>query len=668
MDPIRILIYTDDPKRVREGGPFGIRELRKHLAAHRPAFADVQVSLVSRNSDAAHHADQRLDDELQKGNYDQVWFFGIHQANKPEFELIFPGGGGPHSELEPDEIAELTLRMSVASQPGASGIGILVAGDHANPPPDIPLPSGPGMLCPEGVDHETFLGLGRALGKHIPRAGELRKWEGPPTHCPEDSFNTQFLPHGGDLQDPSNQADANPQPLILETFDSGGNPSPVGKPHDLFRGRNGKWIQVLPDHDHEGGVVLPRDFPTETWPVGGHFQPRPQVIAYGTDRRTGRRLKILAAYDGDPASVGRILSDSSWHHYFNINLNSLSANPPQSPASDQIGQLFSNMAVWLSPRSKRQAMGVAMIDWLATHPLMLEQAGSGALNTGRLATSLLFQAASSCEIHELLVALCPDSLRERVPKFVFPATTEVDQFPSAELLLGSILGEYFANRINQDVQESHEARLSIIARGFMNAFALNAMAVGSVAYDSFGNLFALSAVSTRDSIAMEVLKTLKTGELISERKTTMNDIKRESWFYTLNLDKNGDEEEFTLILDLNSADCETLGPALKVCKVSGTLKSKVPEVFEVTGTRIFTFTQPLSVINLKVKFRKVKLVISGVIDSDNELLSRFFAHAPEGVASSTLLPPGSVDPDEGDTGTGTGTQTLLGQEEPTSRE
>ena len=143
----------------------GIRELRRHIAAHQPAFASIRITLVSRNSDVNHHAGHLLHDELAKKDYDEVWFFGIHQKNKEPFMLGIPGGGGPRSELETAERDDLSVRMGVSADPRATGIGILMAGDHANPPPHIIPPSGPGQLCPPNVDHETFLGLGRALGK-----------------------------------------------------------------------------------------------------------------------------------------------------------------------------------------------------------------------------------------------------------------------------------------------------------------------------------------------------------------------------------------------------------------------------------------------------------------------------------------------------------------------
>ena len=34
-----------------------------------------------------------------------------------------------------------------------------------------------------------------------------------------------------------------------------------------------------------------------------------------------RCFGAISAYDGDPAGVGRIVCDATWHHFVNINLN-----------------------------------------------------------------------------------------------------------------------------------------------------------------------------------------------------------------------------------------------------------------------------------------------------------------------------------------------------------
>jgi hypothetical protein len=662
---IRVLLYTDDPNRVNQKGPLGVGELCKHLKAHESPLAVIDPKLMSRNSgpNPADHAKVRLTDALLK-EFDQVWFFGIHQENKTNYSLEFPGGGGPRSELEEDEILALEHWMSVDPNHGWPGIGVLMAGDHANPPPSVVLPPGSDPLCPP-LDHKTFLGLGRAIGKGVPRAGELRKWEGPPTHCLEDNFNSQFLPFAGDLNQPQHQMDDNPQPLILQTFDAQGNPSSAGQPHELFKGTNGSWIRVFPDHDHEGTLALPTKFPPAVWPNTTTVWPKPSIIAYGTDRRTGQRLDILSAYNGDAVKRGRIVADSSWHHYFNVNLKFLSADQPESAAARQLGEYYRNLAFWLSPLSRRREIADAMILWLATHPLMLEQAGSGVNSVGRLAAGLLSEFVTGCQLQELLIALCPIKISRKVQRFVFPKPTEAQSVPSPETLLGAVLSEYFseASQSGNFQDEINSQLRSIIERGVTHAFKLNASALLLLAVESLSLLSPLpaAALSPQTQNVLESLKLLHPDSLISERIPSMS-ATEPSFFYQLTLDKNGKSETFSLNLFTSDSTCGVVGPdRIPVCKVWGTLVPGGAAPSAVRGTRIPLETDR-SYISLEFRLRNVRIVATGVM-MGSALYTRFFAFAPGDAArlleaTSTADPP-RIDPADGDTGTGTGTATLV---------
>jgi len=653
---IRVLIYTDDPEKVREDGIFGIRELRKQIAAHPLGFADIDLATpVSRNSSASHHADRKINDELNrdpKNPYHEVWFFGIHQANKPKFKLQFPGGGGPRSELEADEVAALETWMSVDGSNGSKGIGVLMSGDHSNPPPDKQPVSGPNKFCPPNLDHRLFFGLGRAIGKNVPRGGLLRKWEGPPTHCSEDSFNTLFPP--------PDQMDPRPQRLILPRFDLHGNPDPTGRPHELFRGKNGEWIRVLPDHDHEGAVILPDDFPEKIWPSGQGSQPRPKFVAFGTDQRTGRQLNILAAYDGDAAGVGRIVSDSSWHHYFNVNLKFLSADNLDLPEADQIGQFYSNLVLWLAPIAIRRAMANSMFTWLATHPLMLEEISAGPFNIGTIARQLLREVASDCEIHELLVAACPTALRTKYETFDFPDEPGMNELPTVEVILGSVISKYFEVLFEseQDFAVSDTQLATVITEGFIHAFVLNARSGVTFSWHSLTMLSSFQPGFMSPAI-INSFKSLESLPLAIEhsetRRSTMR-IATEPISFTIRLDKGG-EEDFTL--ELETGECQIFEPLeLSICPLRGWLRSDFEE-YEVRGTLFYS--PLLSALHLEFPFRRVRLIMGGFVHSNGDILTRFIAVEPSSQLSKRVNLPRNmaINPDVGDTGTGTGTATLL---------
>ena len=480
---IRILLYTDDPEKVTTGVDqrLGLGLMINLLHAHEPAFARVCFDLVSRNSSRTLHADQKLTDVLSKREYDQIWFFGLHQVNKEPFTLDEPSGG-PHSELCEDEIAYLAQWME-RPEGGGRGGGVLMTGDHANPRPKNSLPSTHHSCCAEPSGDARLMSLGRALGRCVPRAGMLRKWEGSPTRDVSSSYNTQVLASGTNVEAIHLESDRVPQQLILKYFNELGEPAQKGKPHPLFLYKPEEYIQVFPDHRHEGAVIIPRKFDEQVWPQADRV--RPSVVARGLDKRNGRKLNILAAYDGDRAGVGRIVADSSWHHYFTVNLaNFLNITTPGS-VTDQLGQFYANLAVWLSPLRRRREMASMMIQWLVNHPLMFEEVISGTpdfqsvLGTGKTAYQLLSEKAAPCEIHELLWAVTPETYRQQFETLYFPEHgAALSPLPSKQLILGSILNAYhrqtteaLASEDSDSVDERGEG--GFVSAGVQQAFRLH---------------------------------------------------------------------------------------------------------------------------------------------------------------------------------------------------
>jgi hypothetical protein len=392
---IKILLYTDDPNAISESDNLlGLSSMKERLEAHAPAFAKLSIKWVSRSSDRNHHADNKLDvvmsrEEVETGApFDEIWFFGLHQTNTEKFSLgVFRGG--PASELDANEVDALRKWMNAEK---GLGLGVLMTGDHNNPvPPNRILNTNGG--CADTVEAPELLGLGRALGRCVPRAGALRKWDGPPSSRANDNLNT--------ISSTGFQTDRVPQNLIHERFNPAGELDRNGGPHPLFFYQQGSFIDVFPDHRHEGELVIPDVLDHDVWPFGPNGQPRPTIVAFGTDRRTDKQIGLVSAYDGDLAGVGRIVADSSWHHYVNINLKGFPHPAPPDSNSDKIGQFYGNLAVWLAPVSKRRQMAQAMYWELADYTLLLEQVDDP-LRTGITAYSLLERAASPCEIHELL--------------------------------------------------------------------------------------------------------------------------------------------------------------------------------------------------------------------------------------------------------------------------
>jgi hypothetical protein len=466
---IKILLYADDPDDVTLSSsklkPLSLGLMRAHLMAHEPASARFSIEYVCRYGFERPPTINKLDSVLEQERFDQIWFFGLHQANLEKFSLsIFQGG--PQNELDEDEVLALRRWMQANEAEGFPGGGVLMTGDHSNKRPTKAAPS-TNPACPDPNGGEDLLGLGRALGRCVPRGGMLRTWECSPTNRPGDTLNT--------VETLGTESDEKPQRLILQNVNEEGDPDENGQPHPLFHYKPGRWIEVFPDHDHEGALDRPKSFDPDVWPLGlnGQPQPQPHVVAYGINQRTSERIDIIAAYHGDRAGVGRIVADSTWHHYFNRNLRRFQHPAPEGSPSDQIGQFYANLAVWLSPRSKQREMAHALFWELAKYTLRLERVPDDPepeSSIGQATYNIVSQVASPCEVHELMQAVAPERFRAcNFPEKRFGFS----ELPSRELLLGSIMCSYHKEMIQADNEDDYYVPLEadeVIVAGFNRAF------------------------------------------------------------------------------------------------------------------------------------------------------------------------------------------------------
>ena len=213
METITILVYVDSSIFTDQAGSLfgGLSDLVRFSKEKTKHLANVEFHFLQR------HEKDDLGNEINGANrltadllkpYDEVWFFGLRQVNTER---------QPHNELEDDEVESLTDWMNLG--------GVFLTGDHSKPDPTIET-----STCAE-LGHASFLGLGRALGFRIPRAGQMRVWHGPPTGCTDgelrdlDNFNTSEGEDPCLLDDPLLQFDEKPQ--IFGSFDKGVHTSPA---------------------------------------------------------------------------------------------------------------------------------------------------------------------------------------------------------------------------------------------------------------------------------------------------------------------------------------------------------------------------------------------------------------------------------------------------------
>jgi hypothetical protein len=331
MIPITILIVVDSNPAVSHGFTWGASPKDQYFTLHTlvstlQTQGNIIVDTAHRDGDVnatfqnAFNFSTSIPDLAA---YDEIWLFGYDGSN---------GNLSPGSSISDEEVAVIAAYMQ-------SGGGIFATGDHA--------------------------GLGSLMCGKIPRVRSMRKWyqdgdadlpNGAPANWPgggSDRADTLVIGHAGEWYF-DNQSDDQPQTLSF----------PGGVVHPILNGSNGP-ISNFPDHMHEGEVLgfggisgpgLRTPWTVdETITIGGlnvveypvvqGHQEIPTIIATGlvtgshttiieqtamgcensnfssdSNPVTGKQINILSVYDGHNANVGRILTDSSFHHYLDLNL------------------------------------------------------------------------------------------------------------------------------------------------------------------------------------------------------------------------------------------------------------------------------------------------------------------------------------------------------------
>ena len=335
--------------------------------------------------------------------YHQIWFFGDWpglDANKPEFpDSRIEDDGYQH--MEPGEVALIAAWMN-------NGGGVFATGDHAL--------------------------LGASMCHKIPRVRSMRKWthaQGVPSFRGPDRHQTlQGLPT---ISQDEAEGDRYPQRIYPVYRRDSAWPSAFGqRPHPILCGPVGV-IDEFPDHMHEGAVVEDDDVVQNGWLVPGSGdaeyptfpivvgpaiggdstigkpetlgrRPLPKVIAYGmtTNPEQARRaFPLIGVYDGDWAHVGRVVVDSTWHHWFSMNLVGLRDEAPGFYRNMQ--SYYRNVGVWLATPAQR----TSMLFWATWGVLIGSQPGLfhpalGVYGMGERAVDVLGRTAPQCIVSELV--------------------------------------------------------------------------------------------------------------------------------------------------------------------------------------------------------------------------------------------------------------------------
>jgi hypothetical protein len=152
---------------------------------------------------------------------------------------------------------------------------------------------------------------------------------------------------------------------------------------------------------HEGRLTIPTSLPAGIWPAGANDQPRPEVIARGTDKRNGTIYDIVIAYDGSTANAGRIVADSTWHHYFNVNLKGFLG----SPVLERLADFYRNLTEWLAPPDKRAKIAIWRLLTVTQNPSVVMATGNTLRVVGDVAANVLRKSLGPCVIGQTVTTL-----------------------------------------------------------------------------------------------------------------------------------------------------------------------------------------------------------------------------------------------------------------------
>ena len=311
-------------------------------------------------------------------SFDEVWMFGIETsfANSGYTSRQANTGRYPASRLNDAELLALAQHMNAPH-----GGGIFATGDHG--------------------------ALGRALCGSVQRVRNMRWWDNFPNAADTTNEVSMLGPRRNDTNRAghdagwrfSDQSDDVPQEIELTLYSTPLNVlRNVRYPHPVLCGRNGR-IDVLPDHPHEGECRLPDNLDLTDTPDSSNEYPfitstttrlEPELVAFGRvpagnsgsgvtgfkQATQAHRFPVISAYDGHRAGVGRIVCDSTWHHFVNVNLIGVleggafdefgPGNPGESTtkhdgflssatggaALDKIKNYYTNIGVWIAPTAR----------------------------------------------------------------------------------------------------------------------------------------------------------------------------------------------------------------------------------------------------------------------------------------------------------------------------
>ena len=398
--------------------------------------------------------DIKTDQPFDIYDYDQIWLFGVRDLlDDPD-------------RLDDDELALLTDWME-------KGGGLFATGDHAR--------------------------LGVGLCGRVPRVSKMRLWteiykengdllKAPPPARGASRHDTLVKGHDSTytFDDESDDVPMRiaPKYYYARTL----NPLIQNKfPHPILCGKDGV-IDILPDHPHEGDVIEDDEVDVSgtlyngelEFPKIGPYTHKPEVIAHArvqhdhtdtSDTNKGaadaKTFGAIGVYDGYKTNVGRAVVDSTWHHWFNVNLvgrpvGNLDSEPSSASNPKTLGFLATpegiaeykriqnyhiNVGLWLAPKSDRYCMIKGLVwPYVLQFPFVERLEPDIPVTVlGAEAKDALGKIAGQCNLKFTLFELLPEEVWNYFEKINLLPPDQCLTCPPEDLLQIYILGTMTSN-------------------------------------------------------------------------------------------------------------------------------------------------------------------------------------------------------------------------------
>ncbi|MCB1948301.1 hypothetical protein [Nitrosomonas sp.] len=365
---VDILVVVDTGIGYTPGSNFGVGTVIEHVRKTKVGCMRFRIDIALRNglpptivpSPAEFEPkylgfrfDMENDGQSVLDQYEQIWCFGLHPNTTSTDDNVIDNPA--NFPTQDSELAALTQWMNRRKG------GLFGTGDHHI--------------------------LGASMCHRIPRLGSMRRWTNadgvppvgspnridtlrPPTPAYEPDAPGGPLPLGNGVH----QGDLKVQPIQWIPWQTRYWPIFYQKrPHPVLCHPTLGPIDVMPDHAHEGlcrpvteiDLNATYDFdgtgnkPEYPPAIGGGAKPEPFIIANGSTlgdppynfvkgaQPARPSFPMVSVYDGHRAGVGRVATDSTWHHWMGLNITQI--KNADNDDWKKISRYFVNLALWLNP-------------------------------------------------------------------------------------------------------------------------------------------------------------------------------------------------------------------------------------------------------------------------------------------------------------------------------